>query len=122
MSEQPEAGAAADRLALEIRPDDLGPSLSVVGEIDVFTAPSLADRLLELCDSGSSRVVVELEGVTFIDSTGLRVLIEADRRMRDVDGSLVLLRPSRAVSRLLELTALGDWLTVEPEITPGAGS
>jgi anti-sigma B factor antagonist len=113
-------GAPADRLWLVRAEREQGPSLRVGGEIDVFTAPTLAASLAELTATPSARVEIDLDGVTFIDSTGLRVLIEADRRMRDRESVLALVRPSRAVSRLLELTALGDWLTVEPSSVPGS--
>ena len=113
-------GGPGDRLTVEVRQDGHDPGLRVAGEIDVFTAPSLADGLSQIMAMPGERAVIDLEGVTFIDSTGLRVLIEADQRMRDAEGVLVLSRPSRAVVRLLELTALVDWLTVEPSIVPGA--
>ena len=123
MSDQGTDGAPADRLTLEASADGDGTSLRVGGEIDVFTAPSLAERLATATAVPATHVTVDLADVSFIDSTGLRVLIEADRAMRDRGGVLVLLRPSHVVSRLLELTALGDWLTVEPAVAePGVDS
>jgi anti-sigma B factor antagonist len=119
VSEQEVDDAPANRLSFELLTGVPDPSLCVIGEIDVFTAPILADRLADLTSSAASLVRLDLDGVTFIDSTGLRVLIESDRLMRDRDAVLVLARPSRAVARLLELTALGDFLTVERSITPG---
>ena len=120
MPELEDDGGPADRLQLRVEEDGRGPCVWVNGEIDVFTAPSLAARIDEVLTDSTTSLALELDEVSFIDSTGLRVLIEADRRMRDRDGQLVLRRPSRAVSRLLELTALGEWLTVESAAVPEA--
>src|SRR5688572_23991976 len=118
MPELEDEGPPADRLQLRVENDDREPCVWVDGEIDVFTAPSLAARIDEVVTDSTTSLALDLDEVSFIDSTGLRVLIEADRRMRDRGGALVLRRPSRAVSRLLELTALGEWLTVDPATVP----
>jgi anti-sigma B factor antagonist len=57
--------------------------------------------------------VLSLEGVTFIDSSGLRGLIQAQRSIRDRGDDLVLRRPAPVVRRLLEITGLLDEFTIE---------
>src|SRR5947208_12473988 len=64
--------------------------LEVGGEVDVYTAPRLRERLIELVDGGAKHVVVDLSRVEFLDSTGLGVLVGALKRLRAVDGSLGL--------------------------------
>ena len=75
--------------------------LVLSGEIDSYTAPDLASRL-----NDTKVEVVDLSAVTFIDSSGLRTLIEADRSRQDAGGRIVLRAPSAPVQRLLEISGL----------------
>ncbi len=80
--------------------------VSLRGEVDIYTAPRFKECLLELLESGVSRVVVDLSGVTFIDSTALGVLIGGVRRLHDRDGRMALVVTSRPVERVLTVTGL----------------
>jgi len=84
--------------------------LRISGEIDISTAPQLRERLQEL-DSRS--VVVDLSAMTFIDSTGLGVLVGAFKRLREGGGDLVLRAPTRSTRKVLELTGLSQVVTIE---------
>ena len=79
------------------------------GEIDSATAPALS---VALADS-SGDVVLDLEGVTFMDSSGLQCVIDATRHLRANDGDLTLRRPGPAIRRLIEITGLGTYLRVD---------
>ena len=72
--------------------------LEIGGEIDVYTAPRLRERLIEMVDAGERHVVVDLGRVEFLDSTGLGVLVGAHRRLRAGDGSLEPGLPARAAA------------------------
>lgn len=76
-----------------------------VGEIDMATVPQLRDRVSRLQVDGPPHVVVDLTGVTFIDSLGLGALIGMHKRARVLQGSLVVI-PSPAASRVFAATAL----------------
>ena len=93
---------------LDISPTDQGVMLR--GEIDAHTAPALADALAALT---TERVVIDLSGVDFVDSSGLRVLIQAHQQADEAGRSLVLARPSTSVRRLLEISGLNDYLTID---------
>lgn len=93
---------------LVITPTDDG--FAVEGEIDAHTAPSLAEAV---ADAQRPKLSIDLSGVGFIDSSGLRVLIEAHRRAADAGGSLHLTRPSDSVRRLLAISGLDDYLDVD---------
>jgi anti-sigma B factor antagonist len=70
-----------------------GPGRTVVevsGEIDVYTAPKLREALLSLVDSGTYRLIVDMSGVEFLDSTGLGVLVGGLKRVRAHDGAIDL--------------------------------
>jgi anti-sigma B factor antagonist len=101
---------APSPLAIERR----GTVLVLSGEVDANTAPQLA---AQLCDAEAAhRVELDMAAVTFIDSTGLRVIL-TERQRREADQSeLVLLHPSVPVARLIELTGLAPYLSVEPPL------
>ncbi len=80
--------------------------VAAAGEIDALAAPQLGSTLLGLADEGKSAVVVDLSGVTFIDSVGLGVLVGGRKRARSNDGDLVLVATGRNVLRVLDLTGL----------------
>jgi anti-sigma B factor antagonist len=96
-------------------PDDLlvissdGSRLVVSGEIDAHTAPSLAAAI----DAAGDSVTLDLAGVEFVDSSGLRVLIDAHQRLAEQDGSLTIASPSEAVTRLFEISGVDDYLSIE---------
>ncbi len=83
----------------------------VGGEIDCYTAPTLQQRLFDLIDAGERQIVVDLAGVSFMDSQGLAALVRSVLRLRPVDGRLVLRAPPPSVSKIVEITGLGDLLT-----------
>lgn len=92
-----------------------GDALGIValsGEVDIYTAPQFKECMLELLDAGVDRLVVDLSGVTFIDSTALGVLIGGVRRVHSADGAMALVVSSRAVERVLSITGLDRVFTI----------
>lgn len=77
--------------------------ISAHGELDLATASALDEAISECEADPHGEVVVELADVPFIDATGLRVLMDARRRRVRAGGELVIARPSRQVSRLLDI-------------------
>ena len=80
--------------------------LEVGGEIDVYTAPRLRERLLELVSAGTRHVVVDLAKVDFLDSTGLGVLVGAHRRLRASHGRLSLVCSHERLLKIFRITGL----------------
>ena len=80
--------------------------VSLTGELDPHTVPLLADELDNAVAQGTTSVALDLSGLTFIDSSGLRVVIATHRQLEEAGGKLVLRAPSDTVRRLLELTGL----------------
>src|SRR6185312_11452689 len=64
--------------------------VAVTGEVDLFTAPEFKQRVMAPIAAGSERVIVDLTGTTFIDSSSLGVLIGAHRRMKARGGRLIV--------------------------------
>lgn len=80
--------------------------LEVGGEIDVYTAPRLRERLVELSAAGRHHVVVDLARVEFMDSSGLGVLVGAHRRLRTGEESLTLVCPEEKLLKIFRITGL----------------
>lgn len=95
--------------------------VTAVGEVDVSTAPELRQCLRDQPDGAI--VVVDLSDVTFLDSTGLGVLVAALKRVRDgVDGGelhLVVNRPQ--VTKVLEVTGLSTVFSIFPTLAEALG-
>lgn len=82
--------------------------LVVRGELDAYSAPALEDHIARLLTDGQREVVLDLSQTTFLDSSGLRAILTAHRRIGEQGGKLVLRHPSEPVLRLLEITGLTD--------------
>ena len=80
--------------------------LSVRGEVDVYTAPKFRERLIQLVSDGKHRIIVDLEGVDFLDSTGLGVLVGGLKRLRSHDGDLLLVCTQSRILKVFEITGL----------------
>jgi anti-sigma B factor antagonist len=83
-------------------------SLALSGELDLGSAPELDRELREIAQTNPERLILDLSGLSFMDSTGLASIVEA-QRVAQADGhELVLRHPTRQVQRLFELTGLTD--------------
>ncbi|MGP3919047.1 STAS domain-containing protein [Nonomuraea sp. 10N515B] len=80
--------------------------IAVSGEIDIATAPTLAELLVGTMAEPGTAAEVDLGNVSFMDASGLTALIRADDRARDIGGQLHLSRVPERVSRLLKITHL----------------
>ncbi|HET9692048.1 MAG TPA: STAS domain-containing protein [Acidimicrobiales bacterium] len=80
--------------------------LAVKGEVDVYTAPRLREKLVELVSQGKHQIVVDLEAVEFLDSTGLGVLVGGLKRLRSHDGDLSLVCTHSRILKVFEITGL----------------
>jgi anti-sigma B factor antagonist len=93
-------------LSLETRQENERTVIEVGGEIDVYTAPKLRERIIELVDEGQYHLVVDLEKVEFLDSTGLGVLVGGLKRVRGHDGSLQLVCTQERLLKIFRITGL----------------
>lgn len=84
--------------------------LEISGEIDFSTCATLDRWLSEHGDA--DRVAVDMQGVTFIDSSGLRILIDHHQKAAADGRGFEVVDPSRVVQRLLEITGLSDVVSV----------
>jgi anti-sigma B factor antagonist len=88
--------------------------VELTGEVDIYTAPRFKEDLVAVIDDEAVDVIVDLAGVTFIDSTALGVLISGVKRLHEVDGRLLIVATTRPVVRILAITGLDKVLNVYP--------
>lgn len=110
---------------LQVTVDDLDgiPVVTARGEVDVSTAPALRAELMSIPED-TARVVVDLSEVTFLDSTGLGVLIAAMKRLRDNEtgGQLHLVVTRPHIQKVLEVTGLNAIFTVHATVAEAVAS
>lgn len=100
-----------------IERDEQGRSvISVSGEVDLLTAPVLRERMTASVESADGGMVLDLSGVTFLDSSGLGVILGAHRRLRERDRSLQLVATAPAVIKILTLTGLDKVFDVHDSV------
>jgi anti-sigma B factor antagonist len=111
-------------LRLEVSERDGWSVVEVGGEVDVATAPRLREQLIALVNEQRYQIVVGLEGVDFIDSTGLGVLISGLKRVRTHGGRFSLVCTEPRILKVFEITGLlavfNVCATLEDAIAPVA--
>lgn len=95
--------------------------VSVSGEIDLETASQLSEHALSATRERSPHLVLDLSRVTFMDSTGLQVLIAIKRRAELAGGSLTLVGVARAVMKVLTVTGLSETFTIVDTVEQATG-
>jgi anti-sigma B factor antagonist len=95
--------------------------VALEGEIDLAAAPEAERRIAEAEARKPALLVVDLREVTFMDSSGLRVLLTAHRRAEQAGRGFALVKGGQAVGRLLEVTGLSDRLELLDEPPTGSG-
>ncbi len=91
--------------------------VKVGGEIDVYTAPRLREKLNEVIDRDVRKVCVDLEGVQFLDSTGLGVLVGAMKKIRSHDeGELIIVCSRPHIRKVFEITGLTQVFNIQPAL------
>src|SRR4051794_4756008 len=96
------------RFEVRTWPDRERVILAVAGELDLASVGALRAALNEVLAAGWENIVLDLRELTFIDSTGLSLLLKAERAARHADARFAIVDGSPAVARLLELVGLSD--------------
>jgi anti-sigma B factor antagonist len=90
--------------------------VSLYGELDVATTPGLREQIVELIADGARMLVLDLDGVDFIDSTGLGTIISILKRARTQGGDLRLVCTQSRITRLFEITGLDKAVPLLPSL------
>jgi anti-sigma B factor antagonist len=89
--------------------------VTVRGEVDLATSPELESIVQQAFAVGPQSVLLDLGGLTFIDSSGLRVLVALSNDARAREAKLVLRNVPRHAERVLHLTGLAEWFDRAPD-------
>ena len=98
--------------AIRVVRADQATTLAVTGEVDLSTAGGLAEAGLDALAAGATVVIVDLSGVTFLDSTGLAALVTINNRARNDGAALIIARPRVRVRHLFQITGLDAAFTI----------
>jgi len=86
--------------------------IRLAGELDLAGAPVLHACLLNAAASGADMIEVGFGRVTYIDSSGLGILVSAHKRLQSTGGNLVISQPSERVMRILTISGLSSYLNI----------
>jgi anti-sigma B factor antagonist len=107
---------------IEERAGAAHPVIAVSGEIDVATAPQLREYLHRVIAQGESSIVLDLLGVTFLDSTALGVLVGALKRCRELGGDLYVVVADPRIMKIFEITGLSNVFTIADSLQDAGSS
>jgi anti-sigma B factor antagonist len=93
-------------LSISTRSEGVHTIVELVGELDVTTVPRLREQLADLIADGHHDIVVDLQGVDFLDSTGLGVLVGGLKRVHPHDGSFQLVCTQERILKIFHITGL----------------
>jgi anti-sigma B factor antagonist len=90
--------------------------VTLSGEVDVYTAPALRERLVEDIEGGCPMVVIDMSGVDFIDSSGLGVLVSALKRVSEAGITMRIVCDSEPVLKIFRITGLDKVFDLVPSL------
>ena len=108
-------------LRASVTAGESGPLIVVSGEVDLTNAIELSELVADQLADGTLHLTVDVGGLDFADTAGIRVFLLAAKTLRHRGGDLVLLRPQRTLARILEILGAGEVLAIRGGIgaTPG---
>jgi anti-sigma B factor antagonist len=122
-ADRPETRGHAQAVPFQVdaQPESLGMRVRPVGEIDMATVGRVRQKIEECVAEGCERVVLDLQGVTFMDSSGVHLVVDADTAARAASWELLIIEGPWQVQRVFEITGLRDRLTFvdgQPSVAP----
>lgn len=103
-------------ISIETHEKDHLTTVDISGEIDAYTAPKLREALFHLAEKKEPVIIINLSGVTYMDSTGLGVFVGVFKNVRSNNGQLRLLGLSNRLIRLFEITGLSKIMDISSKI------
>lgn len=100
-------------LRASVSAGESGPVITLSGEADITTTAELSELITGQLAEETQQLTVDVAGLDFADTAAIRVLLVAARRLRQRGGDLVLLRPQRALARVLEILGADEVVTIQ---------
>jgi anti-sigma B factor antagonist len=107
-------------LSLSARSIGVRTVLEVGGEVDVYTAPALREKIVSLVDGGAQSIIVDLTHVEFLDSTGLGVLVGGMKRLKGIGGEFSLVCDQEKILKIFRITGLDRVFTLHSSVEAAA--
>jgi anti-sigma B factor antagonist len=111
---------AQQKVEIQIEDADGYRVLRPSGDLDVYTVGSLRDALGRMIEEKTPKVVVDLDGVPFMDSSGLGALMGGVRRMREAGGDLAVACTKEQHLKLFSITGFGEGVSIAPTVEEAA--
>jgi anti-sigma B factor antagonist len=111
---------AQQKVEIEISDEGDYRVLRPQGDLDVYTVGSLRDALGQMISDKTPKVVVDLDGVPFMDSSGLGALMGGVRRMREIGGDLAVACTREQHLKLFTITGFGEGVSIAPTVEEAA--
>jgi anti-sigma B factor antagonist len=111
---------AQQRVEIEISDEGDYRVLRPQGDLDVYTVGSLRDALGQMISDKTPKIVVDLDGVPFMDSSGLGALMGGVRRMREIGGDLAVACTREQHLKLFTITGFGEGVSIAPTVEEAA--
>lgn len=86
------------------------------GEIDAYTAPRFKEEMVRVMQEGKARLIVDLSKVSFMDSSGLGVLVSVLKRTRDLDGALRIVCSEERLLKIFRITGLTKVFDIDADL------
>lgn len=96
--------------------------LQAQGKLDSMSSPELDKRLTGLVESGIRQIAVDLTGIDYVSSAGLRVFLSAAKRLKQAQGKLALANPSAQVQQIFDIAGFANILPIFKTINEAVGA
>ncbi|WP_062106584.1 STAS domain-containing protein [Bacillus niameyensis] len=106
-------------VSIDVKEADKEIRAKLTGEIDAYSAPKVREALQDLVKKPEVKLVVDLSGVNYMDSTGLGVFVGLYKTLKEYKGSIVLNGMSDRLKRLFDITGLADVMDINTEVEGG---
>lgn len=110
------------KIEIDVRSQGEYQVLRPEGDLDVYTVGSLRDAIGTMIDDGTPHVVVDLDGVPFMDSSGLGALMGGVRRLREAGGDLAIACTREQHLKLFTITGFGEGVSIAPTVEEAAAA
>jgi anti-sigma B factor antagonist len=111
---------AQQKVEIEVVDEEGYRILRPSGDLDVYTVGSLRDAIGRMIDEETPKVVVDLDGVPFMDSSGLGALMGGVRRLREAGGDLAVACTREQHLKLFAITGFGEGVSIAPTVEEAA--
>lgn len=106
-------------ISIDVQEQTQQTTITLTGEIDAYTAPKLRETAFPYTEQDGTSLIIDLSGVTYMDSTGLGVFVGLFKSLNANNGTMQLVGLSDRLKRLFDITGLADIMNINSEAEGG---